>query len=54
LNWKPQPATSNSRQIAAVLALSRSTLAEWVGACGVRLQPLVEAMKEDFIAKLFW
>jgi transposase len=30
----------------AGLALSRSTLAEWVGACGVRLQPVIEAMKE--------
>ena len=30
----------------AGLALSRSTLAEWVGACGVRLQPVVQAMKE--------
>src|SRR6202050_5359280 len=33
----------------AGLALSRSTLAEWVGACGVRLQPLVEAMKEQLL-----
>ena len=29
----------------AGLALPRSTLAQWVGACGVKLQPLVEAMK---------
>lgn len=29
----------------AGLALPRSTLAQWVGACGLRLQPLVEAMK---------
>lgn len=29
----------------AGLALSRSTLAQWVGACGVRLQPLVDALK---------
>jgi transposase len=29
----------------AGLALPRSTLAQWVGACGVRLQPLVDAMK---------
>jgi transposase len=27
----------------AGLALPRSTLAQWVGACGVKLQPLVEA-----------
>src|ERR1700688_2567077 len=33
----------------AGLALSRSTLAEWVGASGVRLQPLVEAMKEHLL-----
>ena len=30
----------------AGLALPRSTLAQWVGACGVRLQPLVDAMKD--------
>jgi transposase len=35
----------------AGLALSRSTLAEWVGACGVRLQPLVEAMKEQLLRR---
>ena len=35
----------------AGLALSRSTLAEWVGACGVRLQPLVEAMKEQLLQR---
>jgi transposase len=35
----------------AGLALSRSTLAEWVGACGVRLQPLVEAMKEQLLTR---
>jgi transposase len=29
----------------AGLALPRSTLAQWVGACGVKLQPLVAAMK---------
>jgi len=30
----------------AGLAISRSTLAQWVGACGVQLQPLVDALKE--------
>jgi hypothetical protein len=35
----------------AGLALPRSTLAQWVGACGVRLQPLVEAMKEQLLAR---
>src|SRR6202035_2909913 len=35
----------------AGLALSRSTLAEWVGACGVRLHPLVEAMKEQLLTR---
>jgi transposase len=29
----------------AGLALPRSTLAQWVGICGVRLQPLVDALK---------
>src|SRR4030095_9040156 len=31
----------------AGLALSRSTLAQWVGACGVQLQPLVGAPKDE-------
>jgi transposase len=35
----------------AGLALSRSTLAEWVGACGVRLQPLIEAMKKQLLTR---
>jgi transposase len=35
----------------AGLALPRSTLAQWVGACGVRLQPLVEAMKEQLLTR---
>ena len=30
----------------AGLALPRSTLAQWVGACGVKLRPLVETMKQ--------
>src|SRR5205823_4742215 len=29
----------------AGVALPRSTLASWVGVCGVRLQPLVDALK---------
>lgn len=28
----------------AGLALPRSTLGEWVGVCGLRLQPLVDAL----------
>ena len=35
----------------AGLALPRSTLAQWVGACGVRLQPLVEAMKAQLLTR---
>jgi transposase len=35
----------------AGLALPRSTLAEWVGACGVRLAPLVEAMKAVLLTR---
>jgi transposase len=35
----------------AGLALSRSTLAQWVGACGVQLQPLIEAMKQQLLAR---
>ena len=30
----------------AGIAIPRSTLAQWVGACGVKLQPLVDALKE--------
>jgi transposase len=35
----------------AGLALPRSTLAQWVGACGVQLQPLVGAMKAQLLAR---
>lgn len=34
----------------AGLAIPRSTLAAWVGVCGVRLQPLVDAMKAELLA----
>ena len=33
----------------AGLAIPRSTLAQWVGICGVRLQPLVEALKAEIL-----
>ena len=33
----------------AGLALPRSTLAQWVGACGVQLQPLVDALKAQML-----
>jgi transposase len=33
----------------AGMALSRSTLAEWVGTCGVQLQPLVDALKQEVL-----
>jgi len=32
------------------LAIPRSTLGTWVGACGVRLQPLVDALKHAILA----
>jgi transposase len=35
----------------AGLALSRSTLAQWVGACGVALQPLVDALKDEMLSR---
>jgi transposase len=35
----------------AGLALPRSTLAQWVGACGLRLMPLVDAMKALLLAR---
>ncbi|QKH38301.1 transposase [Achromobacter pestifer] len=31
------------------LALPRSTLGQWVGVCGVRLQPLVDALRADLL-----
>ena len=34
----------------AGLAIPRSTLGAWVGACGVRLQPLVDALKDAVLA----
>ncbi len=33
----------------AGMALPRSTLAQWVGVCGVRLQPLVDALKTTLL-----
>ena len=33
----------------AGLALPRSTLGQWVGICGVRLQPLVDALREELL-----
>lgn len=35
----------------AGLGLSRSTLAQWVGACGVALQPLVDALKDEMLGR---
>ena len=35
----------------AGLRLSRATLAQWVGACGVELAPLVEAMKAKLLTR---
>ena len=34
----------------AGMKLSRSTLAQWVGACGVQLQPMVDALREAILA----
>lgn len=33
----------------AGMPLARSTLAEWVGVCGLQLQPLVDALKEEIL-----
>jgi transposase len=33
----------------AGLAISRSTLAQWVGQCGVQLQPLVDALRAELL-----
>lgn len=35
----------------AGLALSDSTLAQWVGTCGVHLQPLVDALRTELLAQ---
>lgn len=35
----------------AGMAIARSTLAQWVGNCGVQLQPLVDALKEELLAQ---
>jgi hypothetical protein len=35
----------------AGLGLPRSTLAEWVGACGVCLEPLAEALKTELLGR---
>jgi transposase len=35
----------------AGLAIPRSTLAQWVGSCGVQLQPLVDALKTESSAQ---
>ncbi len=34
------------------MAIPRSTLAEWVGNCGVRFQPLIDALTEFSLTKL--
>jgi len=36
----------------AGVAIPRSTLAQWVGACGVRLQPLVDALRTVLLERL--
>ena len=33
----------------AGLGIPRSTLAQWVGSCGVQLQPLVDALKDEML-----
>ena len=35
----------------AGMALARSTLAEWVGLCGVQLQPLVDTLKDELLGR---
>jgi len=35
----------------AGLAIARSTLAQWVGQCGVALQPVVDALKAEMLAQ---
>jgi transposase len=33
----------------AGLAIAASTLGAWVGVCGVRLQPLVDALRQEIL-----
>lgn len=33
----------------AGVPIPRSTLAEWVGTCGVQLQPLIDALRESIL-----
>ena len=35
----------------AGLPIARSTLAQWVGVCGVRLQPLADALRQAMLAR---
>jgi transposase len=35
----------------AGLGIARSTLAQWVGSCGVQVQPLVDALKADMLRR---
>jgi transposase len=35
----------------AGMAIARSTLAQWVGACGVQLQPLVDALRKELLTQ---
>ena len=35
----------------AGVAIPRSTLAQWVGSCGVELQPLVDALKREILSR---
>ena len=35
----------------AGVTIPRSTLAQWVGSCGVELQPLVDALKRDILSR---
>jgi len=35
----------------AALRIPRSTLAQWVGVCGVRLQPLVDALRGAILSR---
>lgn len=36
----------------AGMAIARSTLAQWVGMCGVQLQPLVDALREELLTQV--
>lgn len=49
--YPPAPVPPGNHLARAGLAIPRSTLAQWMGTCSVRLQPLVDALKADVLGR---